>query len=312
MHGEFQSDSSLERRRLVPAGIRRLNLVPSGEPSMIPFNTLLRLGLGGAFFLACCGCGNDALLDQTNDGQEPDILFQSGFEEPNLFPADGSAWSVLVLQTPPGMVSAAFKVQGDRIRTGARAAWFMAPPGGEGKDCGKSSVIRRQTVEMGETLTFSGYYWLDESAISASPQLMDVECDPGDCGYMSSPGVRVVTTRDRRLRLDWKFLNWFKNNGLPLPDDAPPISPIGITELPAQTWFRLTLRLVLGKGRAGLTEIYLDDHLEISVAGTNIAPDGMEQLIRYSGVEVGITCNPTSSMQPVSLYLDDVVITRES
>ena len=241
------------------------------------------------------------------------LLFQSSFEASDPFPPDGSGWSNLVLQTPSGQPKARFEVRTDRSRTGGRSAWFFAPPGGvgPGESCGKASVIRRDTVRIGETVRFSASYWLADSPTVVTPQLMDVECSPAECGYVGSPGVRVVTTRDGRLRLDWKFLNWYRNQNLPTPPDAPPTSPRSLTPLPVREWFRLTLRMVLGEGDAGLTEVYVDDRLEISVRGTNMAPAGMEQLTRYTGVELGITCNPSSATQSTSLYVDDVVVERE-
>ncbi|RMH42671.1 MAG: hypothetical protein D6689_07450 [Deltaproteobacteria bacterium] len=262
------------------------------------------------------GSGPDGAVarpDGGGDGGSGDtLLFASGFEEQDLFPDDGSGWSSLILKTPAGQPEAQFEVRTAPVHGGEHAAWFSAPPGSAGSSCGKASILRRDALLFGDDVTITASYRFDSTAVGATPQLMDIECEPADCGFDSSPGVRLVTTRDRHLRIDWKFLNWYGNQTppQPLPDDAPPDSPTSASQLPVDEWFDVTVHLVLGKREAGLTEVYVNGELELSIQGTNIAPDGMEDLSRYSGVELGITCNPSNSAAPVALLVDDVSIRR--
>ncbi len=263
-----------------------------------------------ALTTACGGSSPTQTPIDDEPGDVSGLLFENSFEEADLFPRDGSVWSNLVLQTPEGADEASFQAVTERARTGSRSGKFSAPPGGQGLNCGKASVIRKQTLALGDTVTVTAAYWLDAPIGTATPQLMDIECSPADCGYVGSPGVRLVTTQEGRLRIDWKFLNWFANNNLPPPSDAPPPSPSGSTTLPVGRWFTAGLRMRLGRGSEGLTEVLLDGRVEVSVQGTNLSPEGMANLTEYSGVEVGVTCNPTNSVEAATLYVDDVRIER--
>lgn len=241
-----------------------------------------------------------------------EVLFENGFEEADLFPTDGSLWANVIRQTGPGQPRSIWTRSDEQAHAGQYSAKSFAAPGTRdvGFTCGKASVVNQPLdIEMGDTVEYHIHYYLT----SETPvQLLDVECSTLCGGLKGSPGVRVVMTRDRRLRIDWKFLNWFKNNGLPPPPDAPSSARPGSHVLPVGEWFELTLRMQLANGGQGLTEVFVNGEPDSATPGTNIAPQGLEALERYPQIEVGITCNPVNNSQATTVYADDVKIMKLS
>ncbi len=259
--------------------------------------------------LALAGCGGGSAppshgIDSGADGRF-EILFQSGFEEADPF-APGS-WESFE-QTPPGQPAASVDVVEDPVHEGGRSLRATAPPGASGMSCGKASAGRSDLdVQLGDEVRYSAWLRLDAPLDQAAPQLLDIECLECSGG---GPGVRVVTTRTGHIKVDWKFLNWYENNGQSPPADAPPDPPEGSFTIEPGAWFRLTLHMVLGKGADGITEILVNDTLDTSVVGTNIAPDGMDFLDHYPQIQLGLTCLPASNQAPATAYVDDVVVER--
>ncbi len=56
-------------------------------------------------------------------------------------------------------------------------------------------------------------------------------------------------------------------------------------------WFKMTMRMTLGKDSAGLTQVYVDDELDSEVVGTTLMPDGLEVMDHHNSFQVGLTCN---------------------
>ncbi|RMH01736.1 MAG: hypothetical protein D6706_01455 [Chloroflexi bacterium] len=240
-----------------------------------------------------------------------EVLFENSFEEEDPFPADGSLWSKVRLQTGPGQPESTWERSTEVAHSGQYSVKLFAAPGTEdqGFTCGKASMKKLGLpIVIGDTVTYSAWFYLPTTDVPV--HLMDVEC-PGECGLMGGPGVRVLMTRDGRLRLDWKFLNWYKNMGQPSPIDAPPQPQKGTHILPAGEWFELTLRMTLDNQGRGLTEVYVNGELDSAIQGTNIAPEGLEALNKYPQLEVGINCNVVGNPDTAVLYVDDVRITRQ-
>lgn len=124
--------------------------------------------------------------------------------------------------------------------------------------------------------------------------------------------MRVITSRQGYLRLNWKFLNWYEQNNLPYPEDlvVDPKQLTGTHTLPTGEWVEIALLMQLAHQGQGLTEVYVNGELDISVAGTNIAPEGLENMDRYPSLEIGITCNFVGNAGPTTIYTDDVRVTR--
>lgn len=247
----------------------------------------------------------------TASSSEPEVLFASDFEEPDLFPEDGSLWTKVRLQTGPGQPESTWELTDEVAHSGSHSVKLFAAPGTEdfGYTCGKASFKKLGLpVFQGDTVEYSAYFYL--TSLEVPVHLIDVECTEACEGLMGGPGVRVIMGRDGRLRVNWKFLNWYTNNGLPAPADAPPHSPKGSHVLPVGEWFQVTLRMTLDNQGRGLTEVYVNGELDLSIQGTNIAPEGLEALDRYSQLEVGINCNVVGNPGPTVVYVDDVQVVR--
>ena len=159
----------------------------------------------------------------TASSPEPEVLFASDFEEPDLFPEDGSLWTKIRLQTGPGQPKSTWERTDEVAHSSQYSARFFAAPGTEdfGYTCGKASIKKLDLpISLRDTVEYSAYFYLPSLDVPA--HLMDVECKAGCEDLRGGPGVRVIMTRDGWLRVNWKFLNWYTNNGLPQPSDAPP------------------------------------------------------------------------------------------
>ncbi|GAB4324344.1 MAG: hypothetical protein Kow0074_17240 [Candidatus Zixiibacteriota bacterium] len=254
------------------------------------------------------GCtGTDTVTDAIQNGE---VLFENGFEEADLFPADGSLWETVFIQTAPGRPHSVWERSDEVVHSGRYSAKAFAAPGtGDvGFTCGKASVVNHPLpIGLGSTVEYHLYYYLTSDV---PVQLLDVECSTLCGGLHHAPGVRVIMTRDRRLLIDWKFLNWFENEGLPPPADAPPPAPKGTHVVPVGEWFELTLKMKLDNGGRGLTEVYVNGEIDSRVEGTNIAPQGLEALNQYPQIEAGITCNVMNNTDAATVYVDDVQIVQ--
>lgn len=247
----------------------------------------------------------------TQPGTE--VLFDNGFEEDDLFPPDGTLWSRVFLQTGPGQPRSVWERSDDQVFSGSYSARSFAAPGTRdpGFTCGKASVVNHPLpIAIGDTVEYRLHYYLTPG--SAPVQLLDIECSDLCGGLAGAPGVRLIMTRDGRLRIDWKFLNWFENNRLPPPADAPPLPEPGTHVLPFGEWFQVTLRMTLDNAGRGRTEVFVNGELDSSTLGTNIAPQGLESLNQYPQIEVGITCNNFRNAGPATVYVDEVQVLRTS
>lgn len=238
-----------------------------------------------------------------------EVLFANGFEE-EPFSSEGSAWAAVFLQSAPGQPKSTWERSSEIVHSGQYSARSFAAPGTRdpGYSCGKASVVNQPLdIGIGDTVEYHVYYYLTSPV---PVQLLDLECAEQCGGLKGAPGVRLIMTRDRRLRIDWKFLNWFKNNDLPLPGDAPPATSPGTHILPLEEWFEITLRMTLANQGEGLTEVYVNGELDSTIRGTNIAPEGLEALDKYPQVEIGITCNVAGNQGAATVFADDVQVIR--
>ena len=80
--------------------------------------------------------------------------------------------------------------------------------------------------------------------------------------------------------------------------------------LPVGEWFEVTLRMTLDNQGGGLTEAYVNSELDLSIQGTNIAPEGLETLNQYPQLEVGLNCNVVGNPGSATVYEDDVRVVR--
>lgn len=249
---------------------------------------------------------------QSKPGEQAELLFASGFEEEQLFPEDDSLWTATQLQTAPGHADSTWARTDELAHSGTYSARFSAAPGSEATSytCGKASIKKQNLdIGLGDTVEYRAFFYLP--SLDAPVHLMDIECGP-PCDQPGGPGVRVIMTRDGYLKINWKFLNYYKNMGLPLPQDAPPDSPKGTHRLPIAEWFELTLRMDLANQAQGLTEVYINGMLDLSVIGTNIAPSGLASLDQYPSLELGVNCNYKANSSQAVVYVDEVQVLRIS
>lgn len=243
------------------------------------------------------------------------LLLADDFESAD--PTMGGVWTAF-LQTAPGRTPSELVSADDEARSGSRSVRATASPGSHdvGTTCGKASILRKDLdVGIGDTVVYSASFMLDRTDVSV--HLIDIE-GPGEAsgaaagrGGGGSPGVRLITDRNGRLRLNWKFLNWYENNGRPPPADAPPQPQPGRYVITPGQWFDITLRMTLDDDGQGVTEVWVDGQLDIRVVGTNISPEGLDDLDRYPKLELGANCNAVGGAGPVTVHVDDVRVVRE-
>jgi hypothetical protein len=133
---------------------------------------------------------------------------------------------------------------------------------------------------------------------SASTYVADIECR--DCGWSSQPGIRLLIDSDRRIRVNRDKL---QVSGELRSTDQVPLSKK----------FRLTLRVTLGEGSNGRTQVLIDDKAVIDEVGTtmpliqNFKDAGITLTSeKFDYVQAGITANSHST--PVTGYFDNISI----
>jgi hypothetical protein len=134
---------------------------------------------------------------------------------------------------------------------------------------------------------------------SASTYVLDIECR--DCGWSSKPGIRVLIDSSRRIRVNrdkLKVSGEFRSSA----------------QVPLNKKFRLTMRVTLGEGSSGRTQVLIDGKTVIDEAGTNMPlktnfkNKGINLTAeRFNYVQAGITAN--SHNTSVTGYYDNVSIT---
>lgn len=279
-----------------------------------------------------CNCKNGACVDiaskpapaQTEEitvaepspAQTGGIIFANGFEESNLFPTDNSLWTSIVKQTSPGKKQSIWEQSSEVAHSGSFSAKSFADSGssGTGNTCGKASVIKDELpIGLGDEVEYEFWVYLTKPLPEVNVQLLDLECGPKTCGLQSSPGVRLISDRNGFLTIDWKFLNYFKNNNLPYPTgvvtDRNKLT--GTHIIPTNAWTKINVKMNLDNSGEGLTEVFVNDEPDISVESVNIAPEGLEALTSY-GMEIGITCNVKTNTDATTLYIDDVMVKKSN
>jgi len=124
--------------------------------------------------------------------------------------------------------------------------------------------------------------------------LLDLECKY--CGYSEQPGIRLFLNSDGSVFLDRAKLGFltspFKQTSLPL--------------FPFDTWTKLKVKVVMGKGSAGVAKVFINGSKVLEASGTtmpdqNVADEFGVTLTneQYDRWQVGITAN--SCPTPVTL-----------
>lgn len=251
--------------------------------------------------------GNGGATPSREDAGEPaTVVFASGFEEGPTAEANG--WDTVRLQTGPERPESRWTISNEVARSGEASASFTAWPGTEDREytCGKASIIEAGLpVDVGDAVEYHVSVLLQEPFVPV--HLVDIECS-GECGLEGGPGVRLILTRDRHLRINWKFRNWMEANGVPVPSELRGDPPKGSHELPLGEWVDIVVRMELAGDASGVTEVYVNGELDARVEGPNIAPPGFPELDRYPQLEVGVNCNRVGNSGPATVYVDDVQV----
>lgn len=154
-------------------------------------------------------------------------------------------------------------------------------------------AYRGDQVELKMDVYF-GYLPTD----NASTYVADIECRK--CGWDKMPGIRLLIDQNRHIRVNrdkLKVSGEFKS----------------IAQVPINKKFRLTLRLTLGEGSSGKTQVLIGDKVVIEKVGTtmpvveNFQNAGINLTSEsFDYVQAGITAN--SHNTPVTGYFDNVSI----
>jgi hypothetical protein len=169
------------------------------------------------------------------------------------------------------------------------------------------SIVSKASVERkgfdfreGDELQFQASFFIEPGADLDELYLMDIEC--GTC-YSQAPGPRLKIAQGI-LSIDRGKLGF-----------AGSFKAIAAT-IRTGEWFEIRWNMILGKNAGGKSLIFLNGKKVMDTVGTNM-PD--RSVFLENGVtletekleqfEIGVTAN--SSTKPVTLYVDDVSVTRE-
>lgn len=163
----------------------------------------------------------------------------------------------------------------------------------------KASIFKNDfAVEQGETIEFTGWYYLDTPGSTENIFLADFE-DPAYISY--SPGFRLMIASDGGLVVERNKM------------DRSTLLQTGSSTVlfPVRQWVKIRLEVGLSTRRKGSFKLYQDeqlilDHSNVSSLPKDLAFASLGTTGLFRQLEVGLTAN--SSNSPATLYIDDVLL----
>jgi hypothetical protein len=260
--------------------------------SIVAALTIVVLGI--VFFLNTISIEMGA---QSIDGMRAITSFQDGFESDGAEMFSRARWTQLYTTRAQNSV----EITTERVHGGSRAVRFRAVPTGE-EEVSKASIIRKGfQFTTGDTVSVSGWYYIEPATDLDNVFLMDIECE---LCYKTSPGVRVVL-KDGYLALERGKIG-FRDETFTQNKERVPLGE----------WFKLSVTLTLGEGNAGHTQVTMDDVLIVDRRGTNMPETEIFKRLgvnltreQIDNVEFGVTANASQVVQTV--FIDDVAIAKQ-